>query len=221
MEPRPLNIIQLQCPKVRRRGLWKNPAFLSLWAGQTISLLGDQVSNLALPLTAAIVLGASPAEMGILGALQVLPYLLLGLFVGALVDRWPRRPVLITADIGRALLLSIIPIAFVLGVLRLEVLFGVALGVGIFNVFFVVAYSAFVPSVVAATDLVESNSRLALSQQVARVVGPGIAGALVQFLNAPAAIAVDAFSFLVSAGSLGRIRVDDRGSEADGSGQLL
>jgi MFS family permease len=207
---------------VPRPGLWNNPEFLSLWAGQTISLLGDQVSNLALPLTAAIVLGVSPAEMGLLGALGTLPYLLLGLFAGAMVDRWPRRPVLITADLGRALLLGIIPIAFVLGVLRLEVLFGVALIVGVFNVFFVVAYGAFVPSVVAATDLVEGNSRLALSQQVARVVGPGLAGALVQLLSAPVAIALDALSFLVSAGCLGRIRARDHGSDADGEpGRLL
>ena len=85
-----------------------------MWAGQTISLLGDQVSNLALPLTAAIVLGASPAEMGLLGALETLPYLVLGLLAGAMLDRWPRRPVLITADLGRALLLGIIPIAFIL-----------------------------------------------------------------------------------------------------------
>ena len=205
-----------------RAGLWKNPEFLSLWAGQTISLLGDQVSNLALPFTAALVLGASPAEMGLLGALETLPYLLLGLFAGALVDRWPRRPVLITTDLGRALLLAIIPVAFVLGMLRLEVLFGVALIVGVFNVFFVVAYGAFVPSVVAATDLVEGNSRLALSQQVARVVGPGLAGALVQVLSAPVAIAVDAASFLVSAAYLGRIQAREHGSEAgEEPGRLL
>jgi MFS family permease len=207
---------------VPRPRLWNNREFLGLWAGQTISLLGDQVSNLALPLTAAIVLGASPAEMGLLGALETLPYLLLGVFAGALVDRWPRRPVLITADLGRALLLVIIPIAFVLGVLRLEVLFGVALMVGIFNVFFVVAYGAFVPSVVAATDLVEGNSRLALSQQVARVVGPGLAGALVQVLSAPVAIALDAASFLVSAACLRRIRARDHRSDSGGEpGRLL
>lgn len=118
--------------------------------------------------------------MGLLGTLETLPYLLLGLFAGALVDRWPRRPILITADLVRALLLAIVPIAFLLGALRLEVVFAVGLLVGIFNVFFVVGYGAFVPSVVAATNLVEGNSRLALSQQVARVVGPGLAGALVQ-----------------------------------------
>lgn len=207
---------------VPRPRLWINREFVSLWAGQTISLMGDQISSLALPLTAAIVLGASPAEMGWLGALETLPYLLLGLFAGALVDRWPRRPVLITADLARALLLGMIPIAFVLGVLRLEVLFGVALIVGIFNVFFVVAHGAFVPSVVAATELVEGNSRLALSQQVARVVGPGLAGALVQVLSAPVAIALDASSFLVSAACLGRIRARDHGSDAGGEpGKLV
>jgi MFS family permease len=182
-----------------------------LTAGQTISLLGDQISNLALPLTAALVLGASPADMGLLGTLETLPYLLLGLFAGALVDRWPRRPILITADLVRALLLAIVPIAFLLGALRLEVVFAVGLLVGIFNVFFVVGYGAFVPSVVAATNLVEGNSRLALSQQVARVVGPGLAGALVQVLSAPVAIALDASSFLVSAACLAHIQARAHG----------
>ncbi len=188
------------------RGLWCHPEFLKLWTGQSISLLGSQVTFLALPLTAALMLEASPFQMGVLQAAQVAPFLLLGLFVGALVDRMPRRPVLVVADFGRAVLLGFIPLLSLAGLLRMEVLYAVSALVGVMTVFFEVAYQAYLPSLVRREDLVEGNSKLQVSLSVAQIVGPGLAGALVQVLTAPLAIAIDAFSFLASMLFFGLIR---------------
>src|SRR5438552_15306497 len=103
--------------RVQFGGLWRHPDFLKLWAGQSVSLIGSSVTGLALPLTAVLVLNATPAQMGIVRAAQYLPFLLLGLFVGAWVDRLRRRPILIMADMGRALLVGLIPAAALLGLL--------------------------------------------------------------------------------------------------------
>jgi predicted MFS family arabinose efflux permease len=182
--------------------LFRQPEFLKLWAGQTISLVGSQVTQLALGLTAAAILQATPAEMGILGTLASVPYLLFGLVAGVWVDRLRRRPMLIISDVGRAVLLASVPIAALSGHLNLLHLDVVAFGVGTLNVFFAVAYGSFLPSLVAREKLAEGNARLALSEAVSRTVGPGLAGVLIQILTAPVAIAVDAASFVVSAVSL-------------------
>ena len=182
-----------------RPAVWRQRNFARFWAGETVSLLGSQVTMLALPLTAALMLGATPSQMGVLGMLQTLPYLLIGLPAGAWVDRLPRRTVLIVTDLGRAGLLATVPIAALLGMLRLELLNVIAFLTGLLSVFFSVAYGAFLPAVVARSDLVEANAKLALGEQVARVSGPGLAGILVQVVTAPLAIAVDACSFVVSA----------------------
>jgi len=187
-------------------GLWRHPEFLKLWTGQTISLLGSQVTFLALPLTAALVLQASPFQMGVLQAAQVAPFPLLGLVVGAFVDRRRRRPVLVMADLGRAVLLGFIPLLSLVGLLRMEALYVVAALVGVMTVFFEVAYQAYLPSLVRREDLVEGNSKLQGSLSVAQTVGPGLAGALIQVLTAPLAIVIDAFSFLASMLFLGLIR---------------
>lgn len=190
----------------RFAGLWRHPDFLKLWAGETISLVGSQLTLLALPLTAALVLDATPVEMGLLGALGSMPYLLFGLFAGVWVDRLRRRPIMIVANLGRAALLASIPVTALLGALRLEQLYLVAFGAGVLSVFFGVAYGSFLPSVVRREDLVEGNAKLAVSEAVARVAGPGLAGGLVHLVTAPIAIAADAASFLVSALFLARIR---------------
>jgi MFS family permease len=129
-----------QVPGISLGGLWRHPAFVNLWAGQTISQFGSQISQLAIPLTAALVLNATPFQMGLLGAFQFAPFLLLSLFAGVSVDRLPRRPVLICADVGRATLLGSIPAAAVLGVLHIEQLYLVGLLTGALTVFFDVAY---------------------------------------------------------------------------------
>ncbi len=180
-------------------GLWRRPDFLKLWAGQTTSEFGSQMTVLALPLVAAIILQASPTQMGVLVALETVPVLLLGLAAGVWVDRLRRRPLLITADLGRALLLISIPVFSWLGALRIEILYVVAFGVGVFDVFFDVAYQAFLPVLIPREQLVDGNSKLATSRAVASVSGPSLAGALTQLVTAPFVIILDALSYLVSA----------------------
>jgi MFS family permease len=191
------------------KSLWRNADFLKLWAGQTISLIGSEVTGLALPLTAVLILNATPAQMGVLGAVQYAPALLLGLFAGVWIDRVRRRPILIFADVGRALLLASIPVALLLGVHGMNYLYGVAFAVGALTVLFSVAYQAYLPSLVEKAHLVEANGRLEASRALAGIVGSGLSGALVQLLTAPIAILADACSFFVSVFSLAIIRTPE------------
>ena len=195
--------------RFRLTGLWRHPDFVKLWTGQTISLIGSQVTFLALPLTAVLVLNATPAQMGFLTAAGAIPSLLVGLFAGVWVDRHRRRPILIAADLGRAALLLLIPVAALLGVLRIEYLYIVAFLVGTLGLFFEVAHHSFLPSLVGREQLIEGNSKLEIGDSVAEIVGPGLAGGLVQLVTAPIAIAVDAISFLISALFLGLIRTPE------------
>jgi MFS family permease len=181
------------------RGLWRHPDFVRLWSAHTISRFGSEVSQLAIPLTAALVLNASAFQMGLLGTFEFAPFLLLSLFAGVWVDRLPRQPILIVGDIGRALLLASIPIAAVFGVLRIEQLYVVGLLTGVLTVFFDVADQSYLPALVNRDHLVEANSKLEMSRSVAQITGPGVAGTLVQLVTAPVAIVVDAASFVLSA----------------------
>jgi MFS family permease len=187
-------------------GLWRHPDFVKLWAGHTISRFGSEISQLAIPLTAALVLNASAFQMGLLGTFEFAPFLLLSLFAGVWVDRLRRKPILIVADIGRALLLGSIPLAAVLGVLRIEQLYVVGFCTGILTVLFDVADQSYLPALVSRGHLVEGNSKLEMSRSVAQIAGPGVGGALVQLVSAPIAILVDAVSFLASAVCLVTIR---------------
>ncbi len=186
--------------------LGRDPEFQKLFAGQAISQIGSRITREGLPLTAYMVLGASPMQMGLLSGLSAAAVLLLGLFAGALADRVRRRPIMIAADLGRAALLATIPLAALTGRLGLTQLVLVSAACGILNVLFDVSYQAYVPSLVEKHALLQANSRLALSESIAEVAGPPLAGILVQTLTAPVAIAFDAFSFLISAASLGWIR---------------
>jgi MFS family permease len=190
----------------RPPSLWRHADFNWFWAAETASVVGSQVTMLALPLTAALLLQATPVQMGVLVAAETLPFLLVGLPAGAWVDRRRRRPVLIAADIGRALVLLAVPLAWLQGWLRIEVLVVVGFLTGLLTVFFDVAYQAYLPALVDRRHLVEGNSRLELSRSAAQIVGPGLAGGLVQLAGGPLAIVVDAVSFAVSAVCLGRIR---------------
>lgn len=179
--------------------------FRRLWIAQTLSLIGGQVTYLALPLTAALSLQATPGEMGLLTAMSALPSLVIGLFAGEVVDRRARRPILVAADIGRAALLATIPLAWTMGQLSMPLLYLVALLGGACALFFEVAYQAFVPVLLARQRLVAGNSLLELSRSASEVIGPTLGGGLIQLLKAPLAIAVDAASFLVSAFLIARI----------------
>src|SRR2546427_4204136 len=189
--------------KRRLKGLWDNGDFVKLWVGQTISNFGSGITGIALPLTAVLVLAATPTQMGILAALDGAAVFVFGLVAGVWVDRLRRRPILIIADIGRAVLLGSIPLVALLGILHLGQLYIVAGLTGILTVFFNVAYESFLPSLIPTEQLVEANSKLGMSDALAEIGGPGSAGALVQLLGAPLTIGFDALSFLLSALSTG------------------
>ncbi|HRA24626.1 MAG TPA: MFS transporter, partial [Usitatibacteraceae bacterium] len=165
----------------------------------TITHFGGQVTFLALPLTAAIMLDASPFEVGVLTALEALPYPLFGLFAGVLVDRARKLPVIIWADIGRGVALLAVPVCAWLGVLSMPVLYVVGFLVGLGSVVGWPAYQVFMTERVGRDHLVEANAKIAVSDSASQLVGPGLAGALIQWLTAPIAILLDALSFMVSA----------------------
>jgi MFS family permease len=201
--------------------LLRNVDFRRFWTGQTISVFGDQVSFLALPLAAVLVLDASAAEMGLLGAANLIPHLLLSLPVGVWVDRLPhRRRVMIAADIGRALLLGSVPLAYALGVLTIGQLYLVAFLTGCLTVFFDISYSTVFVSVTPGRRYVEANSLLHGSRSLSNVGGPALAGGLVQLLSAPAALLADAISFLGSAFFLGRVRAREPELEPEADGRI-
>lgn len=178
--------------------LWRHPDFLKLWAGQTLSALSGNVTVLALPLVAALTLHASPFEMGLLSTLQELPALLFGLFVGVWADRLRRRPIMIVADMSRALLLLTVPLAAMLNIVTIWQLYAVLFLTGVCATFYDVANVSYLPSLVGREHLVSANSRIVASASVARAVGPGLAGGLIQLLTAPIAIVADALSVLTS-----------------------
>jgi MFS family permease len=178
--------------------LWRHGDFMKLWAGQTISQIGSQVTFLALPLAAILLFGATPFEVGVLGTLQFLPFLLLGLPIGVWVDRLRRKPVLVIADIGRFVVLGSIPLAYALDVLSLAHLYVAAFVTGVLTVFFDVAYAAYLPSLIDRDRLVEGNSKLEISRSGAHLVGPGVGGILVETITAPVALLADAASYVGS-----------------------
>ncbi len=190
----------------RLGGLWRQPDFLKLWTGQTISELGSRITREGLPLAAVLILGATPAQMGLLTAVGSVAILLASLPAGVWVDRLRRKPVMIWADVGRAGLLLTIPVAALTGQLGVGLLCIVLALTGMLTVLFEAAYAAYLPSLVARENLLEGNSKLAVSSSLAEVLGPGLAGFLIQAITAPLAILFDSLSFLASVVSLIVIR---------------
>jgi len=194
---------------VVHRRLYRHADFRRLWAGQTISQFGSQITTLALPLVAVLALHASAFRVSLLGAFGLVPYLLFALPAGAWIDRIARRPVLIAADAGRALALGSVPLAGAAASVTFVQLCVVAFFAGTLTVLFDVAYQSYLPSLVEQDDLVDANSKLEVSRSGAQIGGPGTAGLLVQWLGAPYAIAIDAVSFAWSALFLGRIHTKE------------
>lgn len=186
--------------------LWSNDAFVRVWTAATISIFGSLITRIALPLVAILTLGAGPIEVAVLRGMDLGALLIVGLVAGAWVDRLKRRPVLIGADLGRAVLLVSIPVAFVLGALTFWQLLIVAVLTSILTAFFDAADNAYLPSIVERERLVEANSALAASGSVSEFVGFGISGVLVQLLTGPITILIDAFTYLVSAALLATVR---------------
>lgn len=193
----------------RRSGLWSEPDFVRFWSADSLSWIGSQINLLALPLIAALTLDASAFQVGALAAAGQAPLFLLGLFAGAWVERRKRRPILIAADLARAVILLAVPIAALFDQLSMPLLYIVAFSVGVFSVFFDVSYLSFLPALVGRDRLVEANSKLEASASGAQVAGPFLGGVLVGVLSAPFAILIDAISYLVSAVLLRRIETEE------------
>jgi MFS family permease len=180
-------------------GLWRNGDFVRLWGSLTITHFGGQVTFLALPLTAALLLDATPLEMGVLTALEALPFPLFGLLAGVMVDRAPKLPIIVWSDIARGAALLAVPLSAWLGVLSMPVLYTVGFLIGLGTVMGWPAYQVFMTERVGRDRLVEANAKIAVSDSAAQLIGPGIAGVLIQWLTAPFAILLDALSFFLSA----------------------
>jgi MFS family permease len=197
-------------------GVWRSAAYVRIWGASVISGLGSAITAIALPLLAVLTLSATPFQMGLLIASETVPILLFGLATGVWVDRRPKRPVMIAADIGRAALLLLVPVAAWLGMLRIELLLVIAFLVGTLSVFFEIASQSYLPVILSAEELTEGNARLHTGWGIAEIAGPGLAGWLTQLFSAPLAILVDGVSYIASAA----LMVGIRASESSSTGSL-
>ena len=195
----------------RPTSLWRHPNFLKLWTSDTISQFGTQFSGYAIPFT-ALLLTSDPLAFSILNASAFIGFAVFALFIGVYVDRHRRQRIMTLANIGRGIFLGLIPLAAVTGTLTragMPLLYVVSFMVGLLTVFFDVSYQAILPSLVDRSQLVEGNSKLEWSRSGAQVVGPGMAGLVVQAVYPPLAIAIDATSYMASASVLSRIKQDE------------
>jgi predicted MFS family arabinose efflux permease len=188
-----------------RSGLWHNRDFRVLLAGQGVSGVGDAISFTAVPLL-VLALTGSGLQMGIVGVLQSLPDLLLGLPVGALADRWDRRRMMLFADLGRAVLTALIPLSMVLGLPTMAVVLAVTFPINVLRVFFMAAYTAAVPSLVGRDEIGPASSYFEAVFSVGWILGPAVAGLLAAVIGPGPTLAIDAATFAVSAVSLAFVR---------------
>jgi MFS family permease len=227
LDPRRAMVRPSTLPAVtaKPRSVIHNRDFVRLWTAETISQFGTQVSLLALPLVAVALLQATPFEVALLGTIEFLPFILFSLPAGAWVDRLRRRPVLIAGDIGRAVALMSVPIAYLMDVLTIGQLYVVGFITGTLTVFFDVAYQSYLPALVDRDQLVDGNGKLEVSRTIAQTAGPAIGGGLIGILTAPIAIVVDAVSYAFSAFFVFLIRkqepapdahVDEHGAPREG-----
>jgi MFS family permease len=192
-------------PKRLRGGLFRHHDFRQLFIGDTISQVGTEVSGLAIPVMAVVLLGANELEMGLLATFEFLAFLVIGLPAGAWVDRWRKKRVLVANDLVRAVALASLPLAWALDVLTLYQMFVVSLVVGCSTVFFDVAYQSYLPELVPSDRIGEGNAKLQASQSVAQVAGPSIGGFLIRVIGAPYTVLLNALSFVWSAFFIRRI----------------
>jgi MFS family permease len=198
-----------------RRTLWRHRNFLLLWSGQTVSEMGSAVTQLALPLTAVVVLRASTFEVGALTAAGYAAFAVIALPAGAIVDRRAKRRVMIWCDAARMLIIGSVPLAAAFGALTLGQLYAVAVTAGVCTVFFDVSYQSYLPVLIGTEDLVDGNGKLGATQSFAQVVGPGLGGGLVGLFGAARAMAADAISYAVSVASLLAIRAREEPPRTD------
>jgi MFS family permease len=196
--------------KLRPGGnLWHHRDFTRFWFSDTVSQFGSQFSGFALPVLAVLSFKATPLDIGIITALAIIPYPLLGLFVGVWADRFRKRRIMVVCNLGRMATLGSVPIGYLLGVLSLTQIFAVSLATGLFSVFFDISYQAYLPILVDKGDLVEGNQKLQLSASGAQVAGPGIAGLVYQAIGGAFTVAADSIGYLVSAIALLTITKDE------------
>ncbi|NUR31434.1 MAG: MFS transporter [Catenulispora sp.] len=193
-----------------RRSLWRHRDFLLLWGGQSVSELGSAVTMLALPLAAVVLLDASTFRVGLLTAMSTLPFLLVALPAGALVDRAAKHRLMMWCDVGRLVLLGSVPLATLPGLhLTYPHLLAVALLAGVLTVFFDVAYQSYLPVLLEREDLVDGNGKLGTTAAFAQFAGPSIGGVLVGALGAARSLIADAASYGASALTLFLIRTPE------------
>lgn len=195
-------------------GLWHHQDFRRFWLAQTISQVSSQISFLAIPLTAILILDATAGQMGILMALLGLPALLVGLFIGVWVDRLQRRPLLIASNIGRAAVLVFVPVLAMLDMLSIYHLYFVTFLHSTLFLLFNVTYRSYLPALVGREQLVDGNSKLELSRSAADIAGPSMAGGLVQLVTAPIAILVQVVGLLISSFTFSTIHATEPEKEA-------
>jgi MFS family permease len=183
-------------------GLWRHRDFMLLWSGQTVSEMGSAVTQLALPLTAVVILKASTLDVGLLTAAATLAFAVIALPAGALVDRRPKRGIMIACDAARLLIIGSVPVAWAAGVLTMAQLYAVAITAGVCTVFFDVSYQSYLPALVEQEHLMDGNGKLGATQSFAQLAGPGLGGGLVGAFGAAGAMSADAISYAVSVASL-------------------
>ncbi|MFB8243222.1 MFS transporter [Kitasatospora purpeofusca] len=186
--------------------VWRQRNFQAMWSAHTVSQFGTQITFFVIPVLALTTLSASTGQLGLVSAMETLPFLLVALPAGALLDRWDRRRVMITADIGRAAAIALLPVGHLTGVLSVPLLCAVGFCIGLFTVFFDIADQAFLPTVVPPEQTPDGNSRLEFSRSTAELAGPSLGGVLLQTVSAPLVLVVNSVSYLVSALLLNLVR---------------
>lgn len=203
------------------RSLWRDGNFLTMWSGQALAQLGSQVTELAIPVLAVLLLQASELELGLLNAAGVAAFLVVGLPAGAWIDRMRKRHVMIWADAVRALALAALPLLWWLGALEMWHLYAVALVVGVATVFFDVSYQSIIPSLVRSEQIAEANGKLEATRELANIAGPAAGGWLVAALSAPFAILATVGTYVASFVALLLTRDDEEPRAADDRGPIL
>jgi MFS family permease len=197
----------------KRDSLWRHRDFMLLWGGQTVSEMGSSVTQLALPLTAVVLLKASTFEVGLLTSAATAAFALIALPAGAIVDRHAKRGIMLACDVARVLIIGWVPLAWAFGVLMLWQLYVVALAAGVATVFFDVSYQSYLPVLLKPENLMDGNGKLGATQAFAQFAGPGLGGGLVGAVGAAAAMWADAISYVVSVASLFAIRTREQRPE--------
>ncbi|MDQ2957931.1 MAG: MFS transporter [Actinomycetota bacterium] len=193
--------------------IWSNRDFVKLWSGETVSLIGTQITQFTLPLVAILTLHVSVFQVGLLNACRTAPIVVVSLFAGVWLDRRRRRPILIACSLGNAVLIGLVPLSYATSMLSIGLLYVVCLAVGVLSVVFDIGVLSYVPNVVQRRHLADSNSKIQTSTSLAMVAGPGLAGALVGVLTAPVTLSADAVSYLCSAVGLLSIKTPEQPPE--------